>query len=783
MKLTVISTWKNEEYLAPFFIRHYLENGADQIIILFDISTTDRTLEILKEYKAVSVIPVSFPGPWCARPKTGKMRECYNRLDPDGWAILADADELVFSPEGPLKKEITKISALGYDVVSADFWHPYRHYDDVDLDVTSKTPVVYQRCHGVRYNAYGHLYNKPIVVRAGRNILWSPGQHCINGGHRMYHTAFPGAHWKFADPLVITCGRTQLNVTADKLKALQKCEEHRYDGKLFGGGMFKSDMNTQNTRLSEYFAHRSERQIHKWPHYFPIYEKHFAPFLGRAITMLEIGVQNGGSLGMWRDYFGQEATIVGLDVDPRCAELRQDGFNIVIGSQGDPAVLRQLAVDYGPFDIILDDGSHRADLTEISFTELFAHVRPGGIYMIEDTHTAYWNEFGGGFQRPGTAVELAKRLIDAQHAYHSKTPALAPDRFTQTVGGIHTYDSILVFDRINRSKVLPPEISGKKVIIPGTDHAFRAGLQNTPDIGRKAKTVVDVVMLANTTSTKLYQMTQRAINSLHASSRDIQFNVLLMESHVETTAPATGHNGNYICVVDKDRCITVRGLRYKLPFSRGVVGDTVNIVETPNRIVANFSGAEVVISHKTDPTPVSDHNPNRVYTGCTVVPGPQPFNYNRYMNMGIAMGEAEYVVLCNNDVLFREGWMEEMLRCGYDSMSPVSHCHPEQIEFRGIIKEGYRVRRELSGWCIVAKRSILEKIGKLDEDFAFYSADRVYAIQLRQAGGKHYIVGTAQVDHYQEMTTRDMHDSAWIASQINAAHSLIDQKYPGQDNG
>ena len=113
--------------------------------------------------------------------------------------------------------------------------------------------------------------------------------------------------------------------------------------------------------------------IDKLHHYFDIYHRHFEAFRGRSPTVLEIGVQNGGSLHMWKDYFGEGARIYGIDVDPACAHRGPEGSKVFIGSQADPEFLRRVVAETGPLDIIIDDGGHTANQMIVSFETLYPH--------------------------------------------------------------------------------------------------------------------------------------------------------------------------------------------------------------------------------------------------------------------------------------------------------------------------------------------------------------------------------------------------------------------------
>lgn len=104
---------------------------------------------------------------------------------------------------------------------------------------------------------------------------------------------------------------------------------------------------TSGNPLRDYFEANRGRLIHKWIHYFDIYHRHFASYRGRPITLVEFGVFHGGSLQMWKQYFGPQARIVGVDINPDCASLAEEQVEIRIGDQSDREFLRSLAADVG----------------------------------------------------------------------------------------------------------------------------------------------------------------------------------------------------------------------------------------------------------------------------------------------------------------------------------------------------------------------------------------------------------------------------------------------------
>ena len=220
--------------------------------------------------------------------------------------------------------------------------------------------------------------------------------------------------------------------------------------KLFGHG-----------DLMKFWLFEEHRCIDKWVHYFPIYEQWFSPYRGKEIVFVEIGVQNGGSIQMWRDYFGKDAKIVGVDIEANCKQFEDANNNIFveIGSQEDPDFWRAFREKYPRVDILLDDGGHLSNQQIVTFREMFPHIKDGGLYMCEDCHTSYWDlvvtktETGerkllqhGGVGDDGTFIEFTKKLVDELNAFH------AGEKFpltynTLNMGGIHFYTSVVVVEK------------------------------------------------------------------------------------------------------------------------------------------------------------------------------------------------------------------------------------------------------------------------------------------------------------------------------------------------
>jgi len=198
--------------------------------------------------------------------------------------------------------------------------------------------------------------------------------------------------------------------------------------------------------LLEYFLKNSARPIHKNVHYFPIYERYLTPYINRPLVLFEIGNAGGGSSHMWKHYLGSYARIVSLDTNPERQGLEDEQIKIRIGSQTDMDYLADVVDEFGTPDIVIDDGSHQMDDIFKTFQFLYPRTAWNGLYIVEDLHTAYWTEFGGGFRKEGTFIEHCKDFIDEINADYTRG-YLPPTQITRSTLAIHFYDSIAVFER------------------------------------------------------------------------------------------------------------------------------------------------------------------------------------------------------------------------------------------------------------------------------------------------------------------------------------------------
>jgi len=155
---------------------------------------------------------------------------------------------------------------------------------------------------------------------------------------------------------------------------------------------------------------------------------------------------------MWRKYFGDDAIIFGIDINPECEQYNGLAGQVRIGSQIDELFLQPVIEEMGGVDIILDDGSHHMKHIPVTLKYLFPKLSNNGIYMIEDLHTAYWRSFGGGYKSSKNFFKFVSDLVDdIHHWYHSRE--LKQASISKDCSGIHIHDSIVVLEK---TKVYKP---------------------------------------------------------------------------------------------------------------------------------------------------------------------------------------------------------------------------------------------------------------------------------------------------------------------------------------
>ena len=161
---------------------------------------------------------------------------------------------------------------------------------------------------------------------------------------------------------------------------------------------------------TEDLFNNSKYQSYKLKKYFKVYDEIFAPYKNKKITFVEIGVLNGGSLFIWKKFFGENARIIGIDMNPDCKKFEKDGFEIFIGDQSDPIFWENFFKEVGQIDLILDDGGHTNKQQIITVACCVPNINDGGMVVVEDTHTSYMKEFSN--PQKYSFINFSKKLID-----------------------------------------------------------------------------------------------------------------------------------------------------------------------------------------------------------------------------------------------------------------------------------------------------------------------------------------------------------------------------------
>jgi hypothetical protein len=172
--------------------------------------------------------------------------------------------------------------------------------------------------------------------------------------------------------------------------------------------------------LKELYSQHTGKVSDKWSSYLNEYERIFSEYRNKPVNLLEVGVQNGGSLEIWARYFTKACKIVGCDVNPKCSELQynDERISVVIGDINsdriEDAILKQMTT----IDIIIDDGSHLSSDIIKTFARYFKHLAVGGIYVAEDLHCSYWQKWEGGLFSPYSSMAFFKRVADIVNYEH-----------------------------------------------------------------------------------------------------------------------------------------------------------------------------------------------------------------------------------------------------------------------------------------------------------------------------------------------------------------------------
>ena len=231
------------------------------------------------------------------------------------------------------------------------------------------------------------------------------------------------------------------------------CSAHEFSRAFQCATLERADPDISSSNpLWEYFQnHREGRGIWKWEHYFPIYHRHFKKFVGKKVDVLEVGIYSGGSLEMWRSYFGDHCHVYGVDIEEACKAYENEHVTVFVGDQSDRGLWRSIRSSVEGIDILIDDGGHTPEQQQTTLEEMLRHLRPGGVYLCEDLDGSF-----NGFSA------FASGLVNELNAFSQIPGPLLQSGVTQfqaAVHSIHFYPYVVV---IERHAVPPSGLSAPK---------------------------------------------------------------------------------------------------------------------------------------------------------------------------------------------------------------------------------------------------------------------------------------------------------------------------------
>ena len=222
-------------------------------------------------------------------------------------------------------------------------------------------------------------------------------------------------------------------------------------------------------KLFDIFKTNNDRPIAKWLNYFEIYERYLERYRDKSINFLEIGVQGGGSLQMWKKYFGANSKIVGIDIDPN-TKFEEEQISVEIGNQSDTEFLKRVVEEHGPFDVIIDDGSHIQSDVLNSFFFLYPTLKRGGTYIIEDTHTAYFDVFQGGIKSEANSISIFSNFVHDMNVEYVDEPFVPQ---LKDLSSMSFYNSMVIFEKENAKDRYEMNISKDRTKVTSSKEFFK----------------------------------------------------------------------------------------------------------------------------------------------------------------------------------------------------------------------------------------------------------------------------------------------------------------------
>jgi hypothetical protein len=205
--------------------------------------------------------------------------------------------------------------------------------------------------------------------------------------------------------------------------------------------------------------------IWKWTHYFDVYQRHLGCFIGRPVSLVEVGVLHGGSLNMWSHCLGEQARIYGVDIDPECKRYAHNNIVVAIGDQQDRQFWQAFKAQAPAVDILIDDGGHRPEQQIVTLEEMLPHLRPGGVYICEDIHRT-------GYAFTDYAAGLVHQLNQFDPTRHATGATSVAAPFQRAIYALHFYPFIMV---IEKHCTMPADFTALQWGAEPSPHAWTQG--------------------------------------------------------------------------------------------------------------------------------------------------------------------------------------------------------------------------------------------------------------------------------------------------------------------
>lgn len=191
----------------------------------------------------------------------------------------------------------------------------------------------------------------------------------------------------------------------------------------------------QQQSLRQLYESHTGKVSDKWSSYLEVYDRVLGAYRATPVRLLEIGIQNGGSLEIWARYFETSKALIGCDINPECAKLTYDdpAIHVIVGDAGTAEVLQRVMAIAPQLDIVIDDGSHQSRDMVRNFALYFPLLSDGGVFIAEDMHSSYWSQFGGGLGHPHSGMNFFKQLTDVIHAEYWGVPKEGRDLLARTL--------------------------------------------------------------------------------------------------------------------------------------------------------------------------------------------------------------------------------------------------------------------------------------------------------------------------------------------------------------